>query len=47
MNLTNATQNSAGADVEAKSAFDNDRDILARLGKKQLLKVKLLTFWRV
>ncbi len=32
------------ADIEAKGSFDDDREILARLGKKQVLKVKISGF---
>ncbi len=32
------------ADIEAKGSFDDDREILARLGKKQVLKVKIQGF---
>lgn len=44
MSSLNAIKGSDGADIEAKSSFDNDREILARLGKKQVLKVKIPGF---
>ncbi len=46
MALLNATGSSSGTDVEAKNSFDNDRELLARLGKKQVFKVRLSWFGR-
>ena len=44
MNFFSVIRSRGDADVEAKSSqssFDSDRELLARLGKKQVLKVNL------
>ncbi len=46
MKFFSASHKSDGADIGGKSSFDTDREVLARLGKKQVLKVSIQD-WRV